>query len=49
MSWKTIETSREIRQWIRLLIPVGVATLFLISEHPEWNIFKKGEKKNEEC
>ena len=45
MNWKTIETSREIRQWVKMLIPVTLAALYLFVEN---NRAKRGER-NEKC
>lgn len=47
MSWKAIETSREIRQWAKILVPVAFGLFYISIMHPEaFDIFKrkKGEK-----
>lgn len=41
MSWKAIETSREIRQWAKILIPVALAALYLFVENDR---AKRGER-----
>lgn len=45
MSWRAIETSREIRQWAKILVPVAFGVLYLAIEHPEvFEKFKKAKK-----
>lgn len=46
MSWKTIETSREIRQWVKILVPCAIGAAYLIIEHPD--IFEKFKFKKKD-
>ena len=49
MSWKAIETSREIRQWAKILVPAAFGLLYLYVMDPDvFKVFKKNKgEKNE--
>lgn len=36
MTYKQIETSREIRQWAKVIIPSIFGLLYLNAQYPEW-------------
>ena len=57
MTYRQIETSREIRQWIRLITPLIGGAIYMDWKYPDLkykvadrfkSMFKRREKTNEE-